>query len=77
MKKSEEDTKTLTPYIEGYPRLMAIMLLLYVFYCKHKVHDSVEIFYELYVRYFVSDADVKNKKDKPHRFALLALKYHS
>lgn len=36
---------------------MAILVLLCVYCCKHKVHNFVEVLDELYVRYFVSDAD--------------------
>ena len=41
------------------PLLMAILVLLCVYCCKHKVYDFVEVLDELYVRYFVSDADQK------------------
>ena len=57
MKKSEEDTKTLPHRYWTPPLQIAILLLLYVAYCKHKVHDFVEILYEFNVRYFVSYAD--------------------
>ena len=42
---------------------MAILVLLCVYCCKHKVHNFVEVLNELYVRYFVSDADRKEEED--------------
>ena len=43
----------------AFPLLMAISVLLCVRRCKHKVHNFVKVLDELYVRYFVSDADFK------------------
>lgn len=44
---------------------MAILVLLCVYCCKHKVHNFVEVLDELYVRYFVSDADqIRNGLEK-------------
>ena len=55
-----------TPIGRGlFPLLMAISVLLCVRRCKHKVHDFVEVLDELYVRYFVSDADQKEKRRGP------------
>ena len=41
---------------------MAILVLLCVYCCKHKVHNFVEVLDELYVRYFVSDADTRRQR---------------
>ena len=38
-------------------RLILFSYILCVYCCKHKVHNFVEVLDELYVRYFVSDAD--------------------
>ena len=50
----------------AFPLLMAILVLLCVYCCKHKVHDFVEVLDEFYVRYFVSDADQKAASETFH-----------